>query len=377
MKRTECIVIGAGGVGSAVLYHLAKRGVKALALDRFPPGHDRGSSHGATRIIRLAYMEHPDYVPLLRRAYELWEELGRRAGRRLYHETGIFYAGAAGGKTLPALLECASRHALPLEELSPEEQRHRFPGFLVPASMPTLFEKTAGYVEAETSVRIHVEQACGHGAEIRIGETVRGWQGERSGVTVQTDRDSYEAERLVIAPGAWANQILRGIGVDFELRRKELFWFEAANRDYEADTGCPAFFFETPEGVFYGFPAIDGDGVKVAEHTGGEPVADPLNLDRSPLPADRDRIDRFIARHLPGVSRTLRRHAVCMYTMSRDEHFVVDRYPGCDNVFFAAGLSGHGFKFTPVLGEILADLVLTGQTDRPISFLRLGRPGLA
>jgi sarcosine oxidase len=376
VKRTECIVVGTGGVGSAVLYHLAKRGVKALGIDRFPPGHDRGSSHGASRIIRLAYMEHPDYVPLLRRAYELWEELGRRLGRPLYHETGLFYAGPANGETIPALIECAAQHDLPLEILSHKEQRRRFPGFLVPASMSMVFEQTAGYVEAEASVRAHAEEAQAHGAEIRIGETVRGWETDGSGVTVKTDRGSYSAERLVITPGAWARELLRGAGIEFELRRKELFWFDAANREYGADTGCLAFFFETPDGVFYGFPSIDGDGVKVAEHTGGEAVPDPLDLDRFPLPANRDRIDGFITRHLPGISRTLRRHDVCMYTMSRDEHFVVNRYPGQDNIFFAAGLSGHGFKFAPVLGEILSDLVLTGVTDRPIEFLRLGRPGL-
>jgi sarcosine oxidase len=373
LKRTECIVAGTGAVGSAALYHLARRGVKALGLDPFPPGHDRGSSHGTSRVIRLVYMEHPDYVPLLQRAYELWEELGRRIGRPLYHQTGLLYAGPSDGRTIPALLACATRHSLRLETVSRQELGTRFAGFVVPEGMTALFEERAGYVEAEPSVLAHAALAQEHGAELRIGERVLEWGSEGAGVRVKTDRESYLADRLVISPGAWAGELLGDVGVEFELRRKELFWFDATGPECRAETGCPVFLFETAAGIYYGFPAIDTDGVKVAEHTGGAPVSDPSTLDRFPLPADRERVDEFVTGHLQGVSRTLRRHAVCMYTMTPDEHFLVDRHPGNDKVFFAAGLSGHGFKFTPVLGEILSDLVLTGRTAQPISFLRLGR----
>jgi sarcosine oxidase len=376
VKTIDCIVVGAGAVGSAALFHLARRGVKAVGIDRLPPGHDRGSSHGATRIIRLVYMEHPDYVPLLRRAYQLWAELGKLAGRQLYHQTGLLYAGPAEGQVVPALLACAKRHDLALETVSHRDARARFPGFFLPESMTALFEGIAGYLEAAPCVRAHAGQAEALGAELSIGETVLDWSADGSGVMVRTDRDRYSADRLVIAPGAWAGELLRDLGNPFEVRRKELFWFDAPGAEYQAADGCPAFLLETPEGVYYGFPVIDGDGVKVAEHSGGRAVSDPTNLDRFPQPEERDRVDRFITRYLPGVSRTLRRHGVCMYTMTSDEHFIVDRHPGHDNVYIAAGLSGHGFKFTSGLGEILADLVVTGETDRPIEFLRIDRPGL-
>jgi sarcosine oxidase len=376
VNHPDCIVIGTGAVGSAVLYHLARRGAKALGIDRFPPGNDRGSSHGSTRVIRLVYMEHPDYVPLLRRSYELWAELGERVGRRLYHETGLFYAAPAGGEVIPALLECARQHDLSLETLPHAEGQRRFPAFQISEDMTALFEQTAGYLEAEPCVLAHADQARALGAEFLIGETVLDWSADSSGVTVKTDRGDYQAGSLIIAPGAWAGNLLRGVGVDFELRRKELFWFDTPAEMYREKGGCPVFLFETADGVFYGFPDTGEDGLKVAEHTGGGPVADPLQLDRSPRREDRRRVESFMEEHLPGLPRHLRRHAVCMYTMTRDEHSVVDRHPGHDKVFFAAGLSGHGFKLTSVLGEVLAELAIDGGTESTIGFLRLDRPGI-
>jgi len=372
MATHDCIVIGTGGVGSAALYHLAHRRVRVLGIDRFPPGHDRGSSHGDTRVIRMAYFEHPNYVPLLRRAYELWNQLSTTCRRQLYHEVGVLEIGPPDGEVVPGVLQSAQQHNLSVETLTAREVVHRFPGFAVPETMTAVFEQQAGYLTVEACVIAYANEAKKLGAELRSDETVMGWKVNGEGVTVTTNMETYDAARLIIAPGAWAPDLLGDIGVRFAVRRKSLFWYEAPTV-YHAAQGCPVFLYETPAGVFYGYPQIDTWGLKVAEHSGGQVIKDPLTVNREVDPLDRQRVEQFLDRHLPGVSRTLRKHVVCLYTMSPDSHFVIDRHPQHPQVAFVAGLSGHGFKFASVLGEILADLTLDGQTSMPIDFLRCDR----
>jgi sarcosine oxidase len=376
MKHYDCIVVGVGGVGSAALYHLAQREARILGLDRFPPGHDRGSSHGDTRLIRLAYFEHPNYVPMLRRAYKLWAELAELCGQPLYHETGLLELSHAGGVVVPGVLVSAREHGLEVEELSASEVEHRFRGFRVPQSMTGVFERCAGYLRVEACVLAHVDEALKLGAEVRSGETVHAWRAEGSGVVVTTEQESYAAERLVITAGAWAADLLANLGIRFAVRRKSVFWYQAADPVYSVQSGCPAFFYETPAGAFYGFPQIDRSGLKVAEHSGGQPVADPLTVNRELDPQDQKRVESFLREHLPGVTHSCQKHVVCMYTMTPDEHFVVDHHPQYQQVVFAAGLSGHGFKFAGVLGEALTELALNGRTSTPLGFLACDRPGL-
>ncbi|MGE4096094.1 MAG: N-methyl-L-tryptophan oxidase [Candidatus Binatia bacterium] len=372
MKQYDCIVIGTGGIGSAALYYLAARNVKALGIDRWSAGHEYGSSHGATRIIRLAYFEHPNYVPLLRRAFTAWAEFGQRCGRDLYRQTGLLQVGFASGHVVPGVLRSAREHNLKVEQLSPSEVRNRFPGFTITEPMQAVFEYNAGYLPVEDCVRAYVSEAKKLGATIVNDESVHAWKTDGSGVTVTTDKRTYTAARVIIAPGAWASALLGDLGVSFTVRRKALFWYEAETH-YRVDTGCPLFLYELPEGIFYGYPQIDSTGVKVGEHSGGQQVEDPLLVERSIDPQDRHTVENFLSTYLPGVSRTLHRHVVCLYTMSADGHFVVDVHPRSPNVIFAAGLSGHGFKFASVLGEILADLALAGKCQLPIEFLGLQR----
>ncbi len=377
MAGLDCIVLGTGGVGSAALYHLSRRGARSLGIDRFAPGHDRGSSHGETRIIRLAYFEHTDYVPLLRRAYDLWGELEERRGQKLYHETGLLEVGPPDATVVPGVLESARRHSLVVESLDPRAAARRFPGFRIPEGMAAVFERRAGYLRVEDSVRAHAEEAIRLGARLVTGETVLRWRAEGAGVAVETERGTHRAARLIVTAGAWAGGLLADLGVRLDVRRKPLLWFRTASPLYREEAGGPGFFYETPAGLFYGFPEISGREIKVAEHSGGESVADPLAVDRSLRASDRRPVEEFLRRHLPGVSAgDCRRHAVCLYTMSRDEHFIVDRHPDHPQVSFAAGLSGHGFKFTSVLGEILAGLALDGRSELPIGFMSCDRPGI-
>ena len=376
MITYDVIVLGTGGVGSAATFHLAQRGAKVLGLDRFPGGHDQGSSHGQTRIIRKAYFEHSNYVPLLNRAYELWADLERRAAEKLYHEVGLIEIGPPDGIVVPGVLAAARQHHLRVDQLTNQEVSERFSGFAVPDGSVAVFEQNAGYLKVERCVLAHLAEAVKRGAELRADETILDWQANGSGVTVRTDKQSYAANKLVITAGAWSKDLLVDMGIKLRVLRKHLHWYETRGASYREDHGCPAYFFEIPQGHFYGFPQIDERGVKVADHTGGTEVNDPLSDDRSTETEDVRRVESFMSVFMPGVSKSAYHHAVCYYTMSPDAHFIVDRHPVHRNVVFAAGLSGHGFKFTSVLGEVLTDLALAGTTQLPIEFLSCQRVGL-
>ena len=375
MKTYDVIVLGTGGVGSAAAMHLAARGAKVLGLEQFDHGHNRGSSHGQTRAIRMAYFEHPDYVPLLRRAYSLWDELESSSGQKLFHQNGLLEVGPADGIVVPGVLRSATEHSLPVDELSRKEVEERFPGFIMPDDALAVFEQNAGFLFVEDSVLAHVSQATKFGAEMRANERVVEWNAKSDSVSVRTEFDEYQAGRLVITAGAWAGELLRKLNVPLTVRRMHLHWYAAANDRYRLENGVPTFFFELPDrSFFYGFPQLDERGVKVAEHgSGGEIVENATQLSRDVDATDRARVEAFVTKHLAEVTMQPTRHCVCLYTMTADENFIVDTHPEHPHVCFAAGLSGHGFKFTTVLGEALADLALNASTALPIDFLSVSR----
>jgi sarcosine oxidase len=374
MTTYDVIILGTGGVGSAAAFHAARRGAKVLGIDRFPGGHDRGSSHGETRIIRQAYFEHADYVPLLLRSYELWQELERVAGEKLLHQVGLLQIGPPQGAVVSGVLAAARLHGLRVESLAAAEIARAFPGFRVPEGYVGAYEPAAGYLKVERCVLGHLAGARLHGAEFCFASAASAWREAAGEMIVETAAgEAHRAKRLIVTAGPWAPQLLAGLNVKLEVRRKHLYWYPAAEPVYSQSQGCPTFLYELPQGVYYGFPQIDELGVKVAEHSGGTVVSDPLNDPRDLDAADLARVETFLAQQMPGVTRQLGRRAVCFYTMSPDEHFIVDRHPDSDNVIFAAGLSGHGFKFTSVLGEALADLALEGRTALPVGFLSLAR----
>ena len=376
MSTYDAIVVGTGGAGSAALYHLAQRGLKVLGLDRFAPPHDRGSSHGETRIIRQAYYEHADYVPMLLRAYEHWNALEAKTGEHLFYRTGLLQLGPADGRVIPNVRRSAETHGLAVEALDAAESIARFPTFRCGPEGAGLYEAKGGTLRVEACVVAHLAAAREAGAEW-AGDAAASWAIDGEGVVVRGERGEYSAARLVVCAGSWATDLLgpllRDHEVELEVRRKSLFWFATEAEDLRFDRGCPAFLFEVPEGLFYGFPVFDELGLKVAEHTGGEVVEDPLKVSRSVYPEEEERVRAFLREYIPSAGDRLLQHAVCLYTMTPDEHFVVDRHPEHPQVAFAAGLSGHGFKLTPALGEALADLVTEGRTDVPVGFLGLGR----
>jgi sarcosine oxidase len=362
MNNYDVIVLGTGGVGSAACWHLSHRGARVLGLDRFPPGHDRGSSHGETRIIRQAYFEHADYVPLLRRAYDLWAELEQESQQKLFTPVGLLQIGPREGLVVRGVLQAAKQHGLDIELLEANESERRFPGFRVPTEMHAVYERRAGMLYVEKCVQAHCALAQRHGADLRSGVNVFSWRHSRGGIKVETDQGGFLANKLIITAGPWASEFLRPTGVALHVKRKHIYWLPTSQHAYQAASGAPAYLYELPHGVFYGLPAINGRGLKCGEHSGGQIIVDPRNDPRS-----------FAGDYLPGISPTLGERSVCFYTMSPDENFVLDRHPDSDQVFFAAGLSGHGFKFTGVLGEVLADWAITGNTTLPVEFLSLAR----
>jgi sarcosine oxidase len=378
----DAIVLGAGGVGSAAMWQLARRGLRVLGIDRFAPPHGEGSSHGQTRIIRQAYFEHADYVPLLLESYRLWEELEGLTEQRLKIETGLLEVGPRDGVVVPGVLMAARQHRLAVEELAAAEIESRWPGFRLPENqsqgLTGVFESRAGYLKVEECVAACLAEAKRHGAELLPNVEVHDWQAGAD-VTVRTAAGDFRAKRLVITAGAWAGPLLHNLGVPLEVRRKPLMWYEPRDASANAAAltsaanGFPCFLFELPHGIFYGFPAVDDRGLKAAEHSGGDAIAGPRAVDRSLHAADHQRVDEFLHQYLPSVCTPCREHAVCLYTMSPDEHFIVDRHPDDPRIVFAAGLSGHGFKFTPVLGRALAELATEGDTCQSTAFLSLGR----
>ena len=372
-RRADVLVAGLGGAGASALYHCARRGLRVVGIDRFEPGHDRGSSHGETRVIRQAYFEHPDYVPLLRRAYTLWEALETEAEASLFHRCGLFMAGPPDGEIIGGSRLAAERYDVLLETVEASDLAERFPSFRIPEDSVAAWEPSGGYLEVEACVRAYARLAERHGATIRSGETILSFDAGAFGVRVETDRGTYEAERLILAPGAWAVRLLPSISprVNLHVLRKVLAWYP--RRDVARPAPESTFFFERPYGAYYGFPSLDGKTVKLAEHTGGGTVDDPLALDRGLHDTDFQGPARFVDEVMPSLSPTPARHAVCMYTMTDDAHFVVDRHPEHEAVVLAAGFSGHGFKFMSAIGAVLAELAIDGASTSPIDFLGLDR----
>lgn len=373
MAQYDAIVIGLGAAGSAAADHLARRGARVLGLEQFTPAHDRGSSHGETRIIRTAYFEDPAYVPLVQRAFELWEDLERRSGRKLLTFTGALMLGRPESEVVRGTLESVRRWDLPHEELDAVEVRRRFPAFAVPEGAVAVYEKRAGVVNPELGVTAALDSAREAGAELRFEERVAGWDAGDAGVEVRTSEGRYRASRLVIAGGAWNPALLEGL-LPLQVERQVMHWFlpDGDIAPYLPER-MPVFLWERPDGAqFYGFPALDGEAVKFCRHHGGETTTADA-VDRSIRPEDVAHVEEARAVLLPGLKPGAARSKVCMYTNTPDLNFCLGLHPAFSRVAVAAGLSGHGFKFAPTLGEIMADLALDGGTRHPIEPFRLDR----
>jgi sarcosine oxidase len=358
----DAIVVGLGAMGSSACHQLARSGQRVLGLDAFPPGHTFGSSHGESRIIRMAYYEHPSYVPLLRRAYELWEATQAEVGLELLRLTGGLFIGQSGSSLVEGSLLSARTHALPHELLSGDEVRRRFPALCPRQDEVGVFEERAGVLFPERCIEAFLSLAAASGAELRHAERVLDWQTRQGEVEVRTQAGRYTAGRLVLAVGAWASKFLE---LPLHVQRIPVVWFEP-RRPIE----LPIYIWDTGPSVFYGVPHLEWPGAKVGRHHQGQ-IVDPDTVDREASEADEQPIREFVQSRIPDLAGPTCKRVICLYTNTPDEHFLIDRLD--ETVVFAAGFSGHGFKFASVVGEILADLTLTGHATPDADFLRLSR----
>lgn len=365
----DVIVIGLGGMGSAAAYRLARRGQRVLGLDRHGPVHDQGSSHGGSRITRQAYFEDPAYVPLLLRAAELWPSVESASGREILLTTGGVMIGREDSRTVAGSLASARQWGLDHELLDAAEVRRRFPTMRPADDEIALYEAKAGLVVPEASVAAHLSLAAAAGAELHHGEPVTRWESVAGGVRVHTGHGAYTAGQLVVCPGAWAPELLAGLGVPFTIERQVQFWYAPRGgvAPFTPDRH-PVYIWEAPGGrQFYGFPAhtAPADGVKVAFFRGGR-TCTPGTIDRVVHDEEVEDMTAFAGARVPDLPGTFLRAVTCMYTNTPDEHFVIARHPAHESVVVACGFSGHGFKFVPVVGEIVADLVVDGSTRHPV-----------
>jgi sarcosine oxidase len=374
MDTYDVAVVGVGGMGSATVYHLARRGVRVLGLEQFDIPHELGSSHGASRIIRLAYAEDPRYVPLLRRAYELWRELENRAGERLLIVTGGIDAGLESSATVKGALRSCSIHHLPHEFLTAAALRRRFPGYHLRSNMVGVYQPDAGFLLPERCIVAHVVAAQEFGAEIRARERVVQWRRTKNRLVITTDRSSYLAKKLVITAGAWARALVPELKDLAVPERQILLWAQPLRPDFFRIETFPVFNMQAPEGRFYGYPIHAVPGFKLGKyHHRRERVDDPDRMDRRCYPEDEETLRIAIRRYFPDADGPTMGMRTCLFTNSPDEHFILDLHPQLLQVAIAAGFSGHGFKFCSVVGEIMADLALDGKTRWDISLFRLER----
>jgi sarcosine oxidase len=369
MPQHDIIILGLGAMGSAAAYQLAARGRRVLGLERYGPAHANGSSTGYSRIIRQAYMEHPAYVPLLLRAYELWAQLERETGETIMTLCGGLMLGAPDSQAVAGATLSAREHGLPYELLDAAEIRRRFPALNPAPGTQALWEQRAGFVRPEAAISAFLRRAAANGAALHYGEPALAWEAGPSSVRVTTAHGVYEASRLILAPGAWAPDVFGELGAPLRVMRHVLFWF-APHGDVAPflPERFPIYIWDnSPQATFYGFPHQEGPpgGVKVALHSGGE-ACTPDTIDRRVRPEDIAEVQAAIGERIPALHGALLEARTCMYTMTPDEHFMLGMHPSYPNVVVASPCSGHGFKFASVIGEILADLADTGTTRHPI-----------
>jgi sarcosine oxidase len=370
----DVAVIGLGGIGSAIAAHCAARGASVIGLEQFGPAHDRGSSHGKSRMIRQAYFEDEAYVPLVLRSYELWRALEKQAGENLLRITGVLSVGEKKSAIIAGTQRAAARHGLSLEKWSRGEVRKRHPSLRLLADEIALFEPDGGVLDPERSVRAHLTAAESGGAELRFETEVRTWEATERGATIHlADGTTVSANRLILSLGAWFKEALAELGVVLRVQRNVQVWFSPATNHYQAER-FPAFLLDRAglPAPLYGFPDF-GAGIKAAFHgfgdlTSADELQRHVDIERDVTP-----VARALDDWMPGAASNFREAAPCMYSLTPDSHFVIDRHPAHANVLLCGGFSGHGFKFAPVIGEIAADLALNGGSRHQIDFLSLKR----
>lgn len=370
----DLIVLGLGAMGSATAYHAARSGYKVLGLDAYQRNHTVGSSHGHSRIIRESYAEGPQYVPLVQRAFRLWRELEVESQRRLLTMTGGLYIGTPESEIVKGVIASASQHSLSIDLLTARETMLRFPSLSLPDDLVAVYELNGGVLDAEACVGAHLDMAARWGADLHHSEPVLSWSPDRQGVSVVTQDGSYEAAKLVIAAGSWMSDLLPDLSLPLTVWRVVNAFYEPSTPDYDIDR-FPFFLLEVPEGTYYGLPSAPGQGLKVGRHDAGE-VSTPQTMRRTVDPAEVETLRLMLDHYMPGAAGNLKATSTCVYTMTPDEDFIIDRHPQYPQVTYVSACSGHGFKFSSVIGEVLAAMSIEGRDSPLVSSFSAARLGI-
>jgi sarcosine oxidase len=373
MGQFDVAVVGLGVTGAAALRELSRRGFRVVGIERYELGHSHGSSHGETRIIRLGYFEHPSYVPLLRRSYHLWRELEADSGRKLMRITGIIEIGIPGGRLIGGTLGAIREHDLQHQILDAKDTMRRFPAFRVPGDFVGVFQPDGGFLAAEASVEAMLALARATAAEIRTGVRVLSIEPRGQGVRIRTSDGEVEARVTIVAAGAWLKNLLPDLRAPLRATREVMAWFKPLDTRPFAAGRFPVFILESRHGMHYGFPISPAGAVKVAKHHHRDETVYPDDPRRPVSDLDEELIRPALESHIPAANGPLAAAKTCLYTMTPDHDFIIDRRASAPNIIVASPCSGHGFKFAPVIGEILADLATAGSTEHDISRFRLAR----
>lgn len=376
MTEYDVIVVGLGALGSAAAFHLTRSGRRVLGLDAFGAGHTNGSSHGESRIIRMAYFEHPDYVPLLRRAYALWHDVEAEAGMELLRSTGGLFIGPPNGEIVAGSLRSARKYGLAHEVLDASTIRRRFPALQPTENEVALYEDAAGVLFPERCIEAHLRLAVAAGATLRFAEPVVRWREAAGGVRVHTAQGEYGGGAVVVTAGAWLGDMLSSLRLPLRPERNVVFWLEPSRSpEWFAPDRLPIYIWDTGEaGTFYGFPHLDRAGAKVARHHTGQFVH-PDTVSRTATEVDEAPVRSFVRRCIPALDGAVSSATVCLYTNTPDGHFILDRHPDVPAAVFAGGCSGHGFKFASVLGQSLAQMAAGEPAPLEARFLVASRLG--
>lgn len=376
----DAIVLGVGSMGSATVWQLAQRGHRVLGIEQFDISHDQGSHAGQSRIIRKSYFEHPDYVPLLQRSYSNLAAFEKETGAKIFHKAGVLYFGKQGNELTAGVENSANIYKLPLQKPTREEAAKQFSAFNIPADYDIVFEPDAGFMTPERTILTYTEEAIRLGATIQTKESVQSWKQEGNLVRVTTDKGNYTTDKLIITAGGWAPYFIPQLKTELTITKQMIMWVNPKSWKPFTYGNFPCWILEDPEkGSYYGFPIVPTKdfggplGLKLAHHQHGE-VTDAKNVNRAVTPGTEDDLMAILNKYIPGAVGSILSLKSCLYTNSKDQHFIIDHLPGTDKrVTIATGFSGHGFKFVPVVGEILADLAIKGKTELPIGFLGMKR----
>lgn len=374
MAAFDVIVVGTGAMGAAACWQLARRGQKVLALDRYDIPNAMGSSHGVNRIIRLAYFEHPAYVPILRRAYELWRETEQLAGEQLLWITGSLDIGASGSKIVEGALASCRQHGLDHEVLSAADAMARYPGYRLPENFVALHQPEGGFVASERAIVAAANLAMQSGAVLRAREAVLDITPiAGGGVRVRTGRGVYEAGQVIVSAGAWVGELVPGLSATAVPERQVLGWFQPKRPELFRLGAFPVSNLKGDLGHFYQFPVWNVPGFKIGLYHHLHEQGAPEQLSREPTAADEAVLRRGVAEFFPEADGDVLALRTCMFTNTPDEHFIIDRLPGFEDVIVASPCSGHGFKFASAIGEILADLATARAARFDLSLFSLSR----